>query len=72
MKAETKAKRRATLSICGLGMLDETEIETIPDARRQPVAAPVEIAAPAPPDHDPVTGETGPRAIDCRRRTASQ
>lgn len=25
MKAETKAKRRATLSICGLGMLDETE-----------------------------------------------
>jgi len=29
MKAETKAKRRLTLSICGLGMLDETEIETI-------------------------------------------
>lgn len=29
MKAETKAKRRATLSICGLGMLDETELETI-------------------------------------------
>jgi len=32
MKAETKAKRRVTLSICGLGWLDETEIETIPDA----------------------------------------
>lgn len=32
MKAETKAKRRATLSICGLGMLDETEVETIPNA----------------------------------------
>lgn len=30
MKAETKAKRRATLSLCGLGWLDETEIETIP------------------------------------------
>ncbi len=27
MKAETKAKRRVTLSICGLGMLDETEAE---------------------------------------------
>ncbi len=27
MKCETKAKRRATLSICGLGFLDETEIE---------------------------------------------
>ena len=33
MKAETKAKRRVTLSICGMGLLDETEIETIPDAR---------------------------------------
>jgi hypothetical protein len=29
MKAETKAKRRATLSICGLGMLDETEAEPL-------------------------------------------
>ena len=26
MKAETKAKRRATLSICGLGFLDESEL----------------------------------------------
>jgi len=32
MKAETKSKRRATLSICGLGMLDETEVESIPQA----------------------------------------
>lgn len=37
MKAITKAKRRVTLSMCGLGMLDETEIETIPDARPVPV-----------------------------------
>ena len=36
MKAETKAKRRVTLSICGLGMLDESEIETIPGARIEP------------------------------------
>lgn len=34
MKTETKAKRRATLSICGLGFLDETEIEDIPAAPR--------------------------------------
>ena len=34
MKAETKAKRRATLSICGLGFLDETEIDDIADAKR--------------------------------------
>lgn len=33
MKAVTKAKRRLTLSLCGLGMLDETEIETIPETR---------------------------------------
>ncbi len=33
MKTETKSKRRATLSICGLGMLDETEVETIPGAK---------------------------------------
>ncbi|EJP4017327.1 hypothetical protein NUQ21_001393 [Campylobacter coli] len=29
MKAITKAKRRVTLSICGLGMLEESELETI-------------------------------------------
>lgn len=33
MKGETKAKRRVTLSICGLGLLDETEVESIPSAR---------------------------------------
>jgi hypothetical protein len=33
MKAETKAKRRVTLSLAGLGWLDETEIATIPGAR---------------------------------------
>ncbi len=38
MKGETKAKRRVTLSMCGLGMLDETEIETIPSAKK-----PVEV-----------------------------
>lgn len=30
MKAETKAKRRATLSICGLGILDEAELDGLP------------------------------------------
>lgn len=36
MKAETKAKRRATLSITGLGILDETEVESIPNAQTLP------------------------------------
>jgi len=32
MKAETKAKRRATLDLLGLGVIDESEAETIPNA----------------------------------------
>jgi hypothetical protein len=55
MKCETKAKRRVTLSICGLGLLDETELETIPGAQPEPMPvlpakkAPRAIAAaPAP------------------------
>ena len=34
MKAETKAKRRFTLSICGIGYMDESEIETIPELKK--------------------------------------
>ena|SRR3990167_2410032 len=30
LKSETKAKRRVTLSICGMGFLDEVEIDDIP------------------------------------------
>ena len=39
MKCETKAKRRATLSICGLAMLDETEVDSIPGATTVSVEA---------------------------------
>jgi len=65
MKAETKAKRRVTLSICGLSFMDETEVETIKDAKplveklppRQP-EAPLNAAAEymrrnTPPTQDP-------------------
>lgn len=34
MKAETKAKRRVTLSICGLGILDESEVDSMPNTRK--------------------------------------
>jgi hypothetical protein len=37
MKAETKAKRRLTLSMAGLGWLDESEIDSIPRARGEAV-----------------------------------
>lgn len=65
MKAETKAKRRATLSICGLGLLDETEVDDIPTSQkahveRSRVPSPTQIthqpqSAPEPPQ--------GPRKI---------
>lgn len=38
MKAETKSKRRVTLSFCGLGVLDESEIDSIPGARVESVS----------------------------------
>lgn len=56
MKAETKAKRRATLSICGLSLLDETEVETIPGATIVPSQA-------------PEAGETFPQTPASRPRT---
>jgi hypothetical protein len=43
MRAETKAKRRVTLSLCGLGWADESEIDSIPGAHVV--------------DVDPTTGE---------------
>ena len=39
MKAETKAKRRATLDLLGLGILDETETDTIANAQKVPTPA---------------------------------
>jgi hypothetical protein len=53
MKAITKAKRRVTLSISGLGFLDESEVDSVPGARRPPPPAPNVMEPP----HDPETGE---------------
>jgi hypothetical protein len=51
MKATTKAKRRVTLSICGLGMLDETEVRSVLEAEAQEggTAKPLMLKAPTPP-----------------------
>ncbi len=62
MKCETKAKRRATLSILGLGLLDEMEIETIPANAQEPaggvdlsaIAAQQRAEVPPPPPPDEV------------------
>ena len=48
MKGITKAKRRTVLSACGLGMLDESEIETIPNAVRVDLYQDTQSALPAP------------------------
>jgi len=50
MKAETKAKRRVTLAICGLGLLDETEVATLPPEAVGPAPAPALDLPPV--DHD--------------------
>jgi hypothetical protein len=44
MKAETKAKRRVTLSIAGLGWLDETEFDPVPQSPS--VAVPAQVSPP--------------------------
>lgn len=80
MKAYTKAKRRVTLSICGLGWLDETETETIPgavtvdpetahsgDLQDPPGPTPVEGEVLPPGDPEPVpdpSPEPGPPASE--------
>jgi len=69
LKAETKAKRRLTLSLCGLGMLDETEVETIPQARKIETEAravetePVTKSLPSPesPAPAPAAASSGPK-----------
>lgn len=54
LKAVTKAKRRATLSVCGLGWLDETEIADIPSSAKKPAPPAPNVMLPA---HDGETGE---------------
>lgn len=64
LKAVTKAKRRVTLSISGLGWLDETEIETIADAhpvtntRRPPAPKPSLIVESQAAEQSDVTDHT--------------
>lgn len=55
MKAETKAKRRATLSICGLGLLDESEVG--PGFRVDDPGSITGVSDGIPVTVDPATGE---------------
>ena len=73
MRAETKAKRRVTLSICGLGFLDESEVYSIPDvqvvnngsnghAEQLPARAAI-AATPAPAAQVPPPASPAPAAV---------
>ena len=48
MKAETKAKRRATLSLVGLGFLDESEVESAGEVEVDPTTGEI-LERPKPP-----------------------
>lgn len=73
MKAVTKAKRRTVLSVCGLGMLDETEVEDMgvpyrnvgqvhAEVNEQAQKAIAEADSPVP-GHDPRQVDTRPYSI---------
>ena len=63
MKAETKAKRRVTLSLCGLGMLDETELETIQASAKQEAPPTVAVRPYAPDQLKARTAEVAGKQI---------
>lgn len=75
MKAETKAKRRVTLSICGLSFTDESEVDSIRGAEKisKEVAESVEmLPAPAAPQPEatppaPSPEESAADAMDSRQ-----
>jgi hypothetical protein len=59
MKAETKSKRRVTLSICGLGLLDDSEVEGVRGARRVSVGQAHSVARITSDAGDTVNATTG-------------
>ena len=73
MKAETKAKRRVTLSICGLGFTDESEVDSIPGAQRVQVSDDGEIIdVPSKPATQSTPQPTAPAAQPTPRPAAPQ
>lgn len=67
MKCVTKAKRRAVLSVCGLGMMDESEIETVRDAKPAGFATGT-VTTMQPPAPQP----TPPRVVNVQARVVQE
>jgi len=77
MRSETKAKRRVTLSIVGLGWIDESELDGVPRARvvssavaENEAAEPVVIDAR--PAALPAASEPQRRALEAMRRACAR
>lgn len=68
MKASTKAKRRAVLAFCGLGILDETELETVRGLERLPEPIVFDIP-PIPPEEQVITEEQGKALLALIKKT---
>ncbi|MFN7970836.1 MAG: hypothetical protein U0166_00540 [Acidobacteriota bacterium] len=69
MKTVTKAKRRATLSFCGMGIPDELELDTISGIQRVPLPAadgkpPASPTAAASAPAAPTAAKVEPTALD--------
>lgn len=74
MKAETKAKRRVTLSICGLAFLDESEADSVSNARparEQPTLDAIAEAPATKPAAGGQRAETRPRESEASACPAS-
>ena len=73
MKGITKAKRRVTLSISGLGFLDETEVDDIPikEAQPSPISAAADLDQFAAITGEPEPEPTPERDILAEARSAS-
>jgi len=71
MKAETKAKRRVTLSLLGLNMLDESEVEDIPHGNKQEVKPAATPKLEAPIGKAPSVAPTAPLPVPTTNATIS-
>jgi len=69
LKAMTKAKRRVTLSLAGLGWLDETEVEAIPEAQTVEAQA---VEKREPEARPGAAIETGRRRLESMRQLAQR
>lgn len=65
MKAATKAKRRAIIAVCGIGLLDESEVDGLRGAER------VSITQLEQPEKDPLMSRIPARAARTMARCAS-